>query len=927
MQIVPGQSFTLKDETKFIRVIEGRLEVYAATKFSDDKKADSKFFRQMFLTEISAGDAAYPALDAFEQIEIILKAAEKVEVEILNFDAVAPHEQIELMRHWFSRLADLPSIKFLADRGDEDLNSWRNGTIFQSKETLYQNKESLYQGKENLYQDKEISDEIYREFSKNESTLSMLLGAGFASDDKQFLEQINTREEFHKALYEESIARLLGEEPQSYAKSVSDLPRLEEAAFIVNRVIHALKLPEVDLNLTASIVKKLDRVGLLHKLARKGNFYLRRIQMSKGWHKQDNGVIIGYYSEKEELAAFIPLSPEKYILVTKKNPAGIEITDEIATKIAPFAYVCYAGLPTTKLTMSDILKFIWRRLWADDWSAILTASFIAGVTAIITPIITQTVFEDIVPIFDREGLATVTQVAIMTCFTTAIVSIVRSMAVLRITTNVDMAIEAAIIGRVFSFPSKFFREFQVGDLAKRLTGITEIKNIFSTQTVASFFNLVFAFWSLILMFYYSIKLTLLAMLIWVVYVSIMLLIYRNLVIYNRGKIAAKNKTAAILQQLFSGLAKFRMQGAESSAFWLWSKNFSEEANYNLKYRWQMNYHGILSSIEPLIASLIIYYFVADLMKDAVKLGENPFTEVISYASFMAFQTAFTGFNTTINGFFPVIAQYFSIKPHIENLQPIFEEVPEVNEDKTESNELTGLIELKHVTFSYSENSPDILKDISLRIEAGKNIAIVGRSGCGKSTLLRLLLGFDKPKSGGIYYDGQDLNDLDLSSVRSQMGVVLQNGQLMTGDIFSNIVGTMNLTQDDAWAAAEAAGIADDIRNMPMGMNTLLSEGSGNISGGQRQRILIARALAAKPSIIIFDEATSALDNRTQAIVTESLKKMKATRIVVAHRLSTIRDCDFIFVINKGVIAESGSFDELIAKGGLFAELIKNQTAT
>ena len=217
-----------------------------------------------------------------------------------------------------------------------------------------------------------------------------------------------------------------------------------------------------------------------------------------------------------------------------------------------------------------------------------------------------------------------------------------------------------------------------------------------------------------------------------------------------------------------------------------------------------------------------------------------------------------------------------------------------------------------------------MKDISFKIEAGENVAVVGRSGCGKSTLVRLVLGFEQPKQGAVYYDGQDLANLSLPSVRSQLGVVLQNGQLMTGDIFTNIVGTRLLSQDDAWAAAEAAGIAGDIAMMPMGMQTMISEGSSNISGGQRQRILIARALVNKPAILIFDEATSALDNRSQAIVTESLEKLKATRIIVAHRLSTIRGCDRILVMDEGRIAENGSFDELVSQGGIFAELVKRQ---
>jgi ATP-binding cassette subfamily C protein len=235
------------------------------------------------------------------------------------------------------------------------------------------------------------------------------------------------------------------------------------------------------------------------------------------------------------------------------------------------------------------------------------------------------------------------------------------------------------------------------------------------------------------------------------------------------------------------------------------------------------------------------------------------------------------------------------------------------------------MEVSHLSFAY-EGGEEVLHDVSFRVRAGENIAIVGKSGCGKSTLVRCLLGFEMPSKGFVSYDGRNLADLSLPSVRTQMGVVLQNGQLMTGDIFTNIVGTRLLTQDDAWEAAEAAGIAQDISEMPMGMQTVISEGSSNISGGQRQRLLIARALVNKPAILIFDEATSALDNRSQAIVTESLDKLKATRIVVAHRLSTIRGCDRVIVMDEGRIAEEGGFDELVEKGGIFAELVKRQVA-
>ena len=287
--------------------------------------------------------------------------------------------------------------------------------------------------------------------------------------------------------------------------------------------------------------------------------------------------------------------------------------------------------------------------------------------------------------------------------------------------------------------------------------------------------------------------------------------------------------------------------------------------------------------------------------------------------------AFTAFNGTLNGIIPLIGQYFAIQPQIENFRPILKEIPESVGDKPDAGILSGAIEVSNLSFSYVEGR-EVLHNINFKISAGENVAIVGKSGCGKSTLVRLLLGFETPKKGSIYYDGQDLADLNMPSVRTQLGVVLQNGQLMKGDIFTNIIGTNALTQEDAWEAAAAAGIAEDIAMMPMGMQTVIAEGSSNISGGQRQRLLIARALVTKPSILIFDEATSALDNRTQAIVTKSLDKLSSTRIIVAHRLSTIRNCDKIIVMDSGRIAETGSFDELVAKNGIFTGLVKRQMA-
>ena len=890
MKLIAGQRFRLTEENKFAFVTQGKLETYAVTQRKNS-------FRQIFLMTLESGSAAYPSMDEFGQIDIMLYAIEDSEIEIVEFETASAKDNCLLMKRWFSELIKLSWLRLLADKGDDVLQRWVDNSVLADKEN---DLESLLE-----------------EFEENQSVFAMLLGIRFQAEDKKLSKRLAVRSRHQKNLIDLAIGNLLGKEIKKY-EEIDEANQLEETAFIVSTVAKALGMTTDNINIAPEIVKKLDQIGLIRRLVQKGNMQMRLITLLPEWYKKDSGVMLGYYGEKKNLAAIIPTDIAKYKIITAKNPDGLDVDDEVAKKIDNSAFVCYAGFPTRKLNVMDLLKFMFSQCWQIDYRTIIFASFIAGLIPLVTPIITESIFQDIIPILDRQGLATVTQVSMVTSFTLAAISIVRSIAVLRITTHLDMATEAALWSRLLTLPTKFFRKFTSGELAQRMGGIQEIKSLISGEFVATVFNIIFSFWSLFLMCYYSVKLTAIAFVIWIIYCLIMILIYRRVVLFQTNLIEAKNNTSGIVQQIFTGLAKFRIQGAEEQAYYLWSKAFGEEWKWNKKLRWQENYNLIISSIQPFILTMILYYVTFNSMKDP--------NGGIGYAQFLAFQSAFTGFNATLNSFIPLIGKFFTMKPHIENLRPILDAEPEIAEDRIDADVLTGAIEVNHVTFAYDENLPDVLHDVSFRISAGENVAIVGKSGCGKSTLIRLLLGFEEPKQGAVYYDGQDLAELSLPSVRSQMGVVLQNGQLMTGDIFTNIVGTTALTMEDAWAAAESAGIADDIRKMPMGMQTVISEGSSNISGGQRQRILIARALAAKPSILIFDEATSALDNRTQAIVTESVDKLHATRIVIAHRLSTIRNCDRILVMDKGRLVESGSFDELVAQGGLFAGLVKRQVA-
>ena len=374
---------------------------------------------------------------------------------------------------------------------------------------------------------------------------------------------------------------------------------------------------------------------------------------------------------------------------------------------------------------------------------------------------------------------------------------------------------------------------------------------------------------------------------------------------------ASAKKNGLSYGLITGIQKIRLCGAEKRSFSRWSKTYAEEIRHTYGLPSRLVLSGTITLSISLVGTIVMYYF-------AVRSEVSP-------ADYYAFTAAYAMVTAAFNALSGIGMQAANIRPTLEQIKPIMDAVPEASMDKKIVTRISGGIELNNVSFRYSDSMPWVLKDLSLKIRPGEYVAIVGKSGCGKSTLFRLLMGFETARMGAIYYDGKDIVTLDLRSLRKKIGVVMQSGKLFQGDIFSNIaISAPWLTLEEAWEAAELADIADDIRAMPMGMHTIISEGGGGISGGQKQRLMIARAIAAKPKILMFDEATSALDNISQKKVSEALDGLKCTRIVIAHRLSTIRRCDRIIVLDGGNIVEDGTYDELLALGGQFASLVERQ---
>lgn len=765
--------------------------------------------------------------------------------------------------------------------------------------------------------------EFWQPLDRCHRLFARLVAGWFAGEDQRDSERLAAKAELRERLLQSAASHLLRTDmPELPPVTEIDSPQ-SPLLMVVRAVSACLGVAEQQVRLPAGADPLRRDVAMLRSIVRLAGMQIRQVCLEPGWQHQDNGPLIGCWGGERRVVALLPVSPDQYRLFDPDSTETRMVDEETVHKIHPVAFTIYAGLPGKTHDLPGLLKFMVAKCWSGDLWAVVLISMVAGIIPILTPLVTQTIFEHIIPINDRQGLVMVVQVMMVAAFATAGVAFARSVAFLRFKSRSRLVVEAALWIRLLSLPTAFFRRYEAGDLAQRMNSIAQIFMRLSNSSMSSLFNTLFSFSSLLVMMYYSWKLTLVAGVVWLIYLGVTTFLQWRMVMAKRHMMQAMGETAGQILQIFNGLSKFRMQGAEAQAFYLWSRKFGEQWKWNRDFRWNANWMELINAVQPILLTMLIFWLTMYWFEDEMSLLQAPF---ITLPEFMGFNAALAGFNATVIGMIVMCASLLEIIPQLERLRPILEEQPEVTEDKVEVGALSGRVEISNVSFRYDPDRPLVLRNISLNIKPGQFVAIVGSSGSGKSTLLRLLLGFEQPETGSIYFDGQDLAEVNIASVRAQMGVVMQNGQLMAGDILSNIIGSLPLTIDDAWEAAEMVGLAEDIRLMPMGMHTVISEGASNISGGQRQRILIARSIVHRPRLILFDEATSALDNKTQTMVTKSLDRMNATRIVVAHRLSTVINADVIYVLDKGEVVESGNYEELMARNGLFAALAKRQMA-
>ena len=721
-----------------------------------------------------------------------------------------------------------------------------------------------------------------------------------------FNEQIKQRAESDQQILEDSFFRM--------ARAVMDkwdAERLEDDQLntgeAINDILRYFRKKPVEDNSEDNP----DMGKRLETTLRPTGIMVREVELEENWHSDAFGPMLGFMKETGTTVALLPGAVFGYYFRDPATGRKIRVTRKTEKLFSRDALCFYQPLPMKKLGIPSLLLYMKKSLSTSDLILIALATLAATMVGMIEPRIYNQVTGTVLRSRNMNLMNGLAVFLLASAFSSQLIEMVRSLLMERINTKTSQAVEASVMMRILSLPVSFFRKFSSGELSSRASSVSSLCRMILDNILSVGLGSLMSLLYVTQIFAFAPALVWPSVLIILSTVAVSVASSLVQIRITRKKMDLSAKENGMSYATLNGIQKIRLSGSEKRVFARWGRLYARNARLEYNPPLFLKLNTVITTAISLIGTIVLYTL-------AVKTG-------VGDSQYYAFTAAYGRVMGAFSSLAGIAISMASIKPVLEMAEPILKAEPEVTEEKQPVSHLTGHIEMSHISFRYEENMPYVLEDLNLNIRAGEYVAIVGRTGCGKSTLVRLLLGFEKPEKGAIFFDRHDLNSIDPRSLRKHIGVVIQNGQLFQGDIFSNItISAPQLTLKEAWEAAEIAGIAQDIREMPMGMQTIISEGQGGVSGGQKQRLMIARAIAPKPQILIFDEATSALDNKTQKQVSDALDKLNCTRIVIAHRLSTIRNCDRILVMDHGAIIEEGNYEELIAKGGYFAELVERQ---
>ena len=720
-----------------------------------------------------------------------------------------------------------------------------------------------------------------------------------------FDEQVREREEADRAVFEDSFQAIAG---AVMGRRMSEALN-DDRQMTTDAIGEILKYYRVKPQEVPESIRDMNEV--LEYLMRPYGIMRRGVRLEKNWYRDAAGAMLGTRKDDGSVVALLPWGLNGYRFFDRKSGEYVRLNKRTAELIEEDAFAFYKPFPLKKMNIGSLMKYILEQIAVSDLILLALAMIAVTGVGMIMPRLNAMLFSEVLESGSGRMLTGMAIFMICASLSALIFSSVKGFLTTRITTRMSLSVEAAAMMRVLSLPADFFQQYSAGELSNRVQYIHSLANQLVNMALSTGLTSLFSLAYLSQIFAYAPALVAPALIMTALTLGVSVATMVLQVKVSKRQMLIGSKESGITHALITGVQKIRLAGAEQRAFARWGKTYAESAKLQYNPPIFLRVGRVITTAISLAGTMALYYA-------AVKSR-------VSISQYYAFNSAYgmiSGAFLSLAGIAGSVAQ---IRPTLEMVKPILDTPPEIDENKAMVTQLFGGVELNNISFRYREDMPLILDNLSLKIRPGEYLAIVGKTGCGKSTLMRILLGFEHPQKGAVYYDGRDLKSLDPKSLRRRIGSVMQNGKLFMGDIFSNItISAPWLTMQEAWEAAEIAGFAEDIRQMPMGMHTLISEGQGGISGGQRQRLMIARAVASKPKILMFDEATSALDNVTQKQVSEALDRMKCTRIVIAHRLSTIRECDRIIVLDQGKIIEDGSYEELIEKNGFFAELVERQ---
>jgi len=683
------------------------------------------------------------------------------------------------------------------------------------------------------------------------------------------------------------------------------VPQNDESA--LRQVLEALHITDYELEDYDLHSPEEQLTGIL----RPRGIMMRDIILSGAWWRECVGPLLGY-AKDGRLVALIPTKTGLGYQYREQDGTIRQVGHrEMTNDLKSTAITFTKALPLRALNVKDLIKFTWSVVSGPNALLMVVCALVVVLMGMFTPMVNKLIFDTVIPTGDASDLLPIMGLLIGVTIGTLLLTLTRNLYIIRLQHIVEMHVQNAVMARTFLLSPTFFSKHSSGELTAKLQNVSLLASIVNESIVGALLSAVLSIIYLIQVYIYGGALLWPALGVIGIHVVILVLTYLRIVVIQKDYTENMTKLGGLEYNLFAGIQKLKLTGSENRAFVRWLDQYSDVARLIYNPEFARRLYPAISAVLGLGGTMLIFWCTL--------------ANEVSTSDYIAFSSAFgmmTAALTQLNTVVPSLAQ---IKPLLESVKPILEAVPEMKDKAPQVMNLTGSIEVSGVSFRYEDDGPMILDDLSLKINPGEYVGIVGKSGCGKSTLMRLLLGFEEPQAGGIYYDNYDLSKVDKASLRRKIGCCLQSGSLFTGDLFHNITITAPwATHDEAWDALRLASLEEDVRRMPMGLHTMVSEGGGGFSGGQKQRILIARALISKPNIIFFDEATSALDNISQKAVSDNLDQLRCTRVVIAHRLSTIRHCDRIVVIDKGKIVDQGTFEELMDRKGLFYEMSLRQ---